>query len=331
MAPREVPHRRPRSRRGSIQRAGGRPPTSTRRPEPATTGASARPKPRPGSMSACCWPPSSTRRTRSPPRRSRTAKVQALVTLLRDLASDEIEAAVGFLVGAPRQGRIGVGWRTAFAVDVAPAAGPSITIRRARRRADRARRHDWRRVGRCPPGACSATCSGGRRSREVDFVRRLLTGELRQGALAGRDDRRGRQGERCPRRGGAASGDAHRRPRVARRFSPSRRANAALEAVRLTVLHPIEPMLASSATDVADALAKTGPASVEWKLDGVRVQVHRHGDGGAHLHAEPQRHHRTGCPAWWPSPKPCPQRRWCSTARCSAWPRTSGPVPSRTR
>jgi DNA ligase-1 len=34
-------------------------------------------------------------------------------------------------------------------------------------------------------------------------------------------------------------------------------------------------MLASTATDVADALASTGPASVEWKLDGARVQVHR--------------------------------------------------------
>jgi DNA ligase-1 len=37
-------------------------------------------------------------------------------------------------------------------------------------------------------------------------------------------------------------------------------------------------MLAASATDVADALTKTGRASVEWKLDGARVQVHRRGD-----------------------------------------------------
>src|SRR3546814_19676507 len=37
-------------------------------------------------------------------------------------------------------------------------------------------------------------------------------------------------------------------------------------------------MLAATATDVADAVAKTGEASVEWKLDGARVQVHRQGD-----------------------------------------------------
>jgi DNA ligase-1 len=52
----------------------------------------------------------------------------------------------------------------------------------------------------------------------------------------------------------------------------------ALDSVSLAVLHPIEPMLAASAADVGDALAKTGPASVEWKLDGARVQVHRHGN-----------------------------------------------------
>ncbi|MGH9274539.1 MAG: ATP-dependent DNA ligase, partial [Acidimicrobiales bacterium] len=43
----------------------------------------------------------------------------------------------------------------------------------------------------------------------------------------------------------------------------------------LTVLEPVQPMLAATATDVGDALAQTGEASVEWKLDGARVQVHR--------------------------------------------------------
>src|SRR5205085_2149028 len=52
----------------------------------------------------------------------------------------------------------------------------------------------------------------------------------------------------------------------------------ALAAVRLEVCTPVLPMLAASAPSVADALAETGPASVEWKLDGARIQVHRHGD-----------------------------------------------------
>jgi DNA ligase-1 len=52
----------------------------------------------------------------------------------------------------------------------------------------------------------------------------------------------------------------------------------ALDAVRLTVGRPVLPMLASTATDVADALSSTGMSSVEWKLDGARIQAHRDGD-----------------------------------------------------
>ena len=50
-----------------------------------------------------------------------------------------------------------------------------------------------------------------------------------------------------------------------------------LAAIELTPAQPVQPMLASPATDVADALANTGLASVEWKLDGARVQAHRSG------------------------------------------------------
>jgi DNA ligase-1 len=52
---------------------------------------------------------------------------------------------------------------------------------------------------------------------------------------------------------------------------------AALSAFRLELGRPLQPMLASTAPDVTAALAKTGPAAVEWKLDGARIQVHRDG------------------------------------------------------
>ncbi len=48
--------------------------------------------------------------------------------------------------------------------------------------------------------------------------------------------------------------------------------------MRLQVGRPLAPMLAGTAPAVADALEKTGPAAVEWKLDGARVQVHRDGE-----------------------------------------------------
>jgi DNA ligase-1 len=51
-----------------------------------------------------------------------------------------------------------------------------------------------------------------------------------------------------------------------------------LEPFRLTPLRPITPMLAQTADDVAGALERLGRASVEWKLDGARIQAHRAGD-----------------------------------------------------
>jgi DNA ligase-1 len=53
---------------------------------------------------------------------------------------------------------------------------------------------------------------------------------------------------------------------------------AGLEAVGLEVLRPVQPMLASTAPDVADAIHGLGLSSVEWKLDGIRLQVHKQGD-----------------------------------------------------
>ena len=51
-----------------------------------------------------------------------------------------------------------------------------------------------------------------------------------------------------------------------------------LRAVGLEMGRPIQPMLAGTAPDLEAALGKIMPAALEWKLDGVRVQVHRRGD-----------------------------------------------------
>jgi DNA ligase-1 len=52
---------------------------------------------------------------------------------------------------------------------------------------------------------------------------------------------------------------------------------AALRAFGLKVGRPLRPMLASSAATVAAALARVTPAALEWKIDGIRIQVHRDG------------------------------------------------------
>ena len=52
---------------------------------------------------------------------------------------------------------------------------------------------------------------------------------------------------------------------------------AALRAFRLEVGRPLRPMLAASAPTVAAALERVCPAAAEWKIDGIRIQVHRQG------------------------------------------------------
>jgi DNA ligase 1 len=53
---------------------------------------------------------------------------------------------------------------------------------------------------------------------------------------------------------------------------------AGLAGFGLEVGRPVQPMLASTAASVAEAMQRLGAAAVEWKLDGIRVQVHRDGD-----------------------------------------------------
>src|SRR5262249_5624835 len=69
-------------------------------------------------------------------------------------------------------------------------------------------------------------------------------------------------------------------PDDAQATEPEPDSGAALAALRsfgLKVGRPLRPMLASSAGTVADPFARLSPAVVEWKIDGIRIQVHRSG------------------------------------------------------
>ena len=61
--------------------------------------------------------------------RSRLAKVDALAGVLRALSPDEVVPAVGLLTAAPRQGRLGVGWRTLSSRGGTHADTPVLTVR----------------------------------------------------------------------------------------------------------------------------------------------------------------------------------------------------------
>jgi DNA ligase-1 len=58
-------------------------------------------------------------------------------------------------------------------------------------------------------------------------------------------------------------------------------ASAAVGSFGLQVGRPLRLMLASSASSVAAAFARVSPAAVEWKIDGIRIQVHRDASGVA--------------------------------------------------
>jgi DNA ligase-1 len=116
---------------------------------------------------------------------------------------------------------------------------------------------------------------------EQRFLRGLVVGELRQGALdALLLDAVAEAAEVDPdlvRRAAMLAGDS---AVVAAAALTSDEPTAALEAIGLSVGRPVRPMLASSAPDVAAAFAAVegGPAVVDVKLDGIRIQVHRDGD-----------------------------------------------------
>lgn len=208
--------------------------------------------------------------------RARSAKVQILAELLRGVAPDEVAVSVGFLSGAPRQGRVGVGYATVYGVDAVPAGEPSLTV------ADLDHAMDEIAADTGPGSATRRRrllieLLGRATEAEGEFVRRLLTGELRQGALAGvmadAVAKAAGVGTAVARRALMLSGDLTRMAEIA--ISGG---EAALRSVGLELFRPILPMLASPGASVAEAVAAFPCASVEFKLDGLRVQIHRRDD-----------------------------------------------------
>ncbi|MEM9463731.1 MAG: ATP-dependent DNA ligase [Actinomycetota bacterium] len=207
---------------------------------------------------------------------ARKEKVALLADLLRRSDPAETEIAVGLVSGDPRQGRIGVGWATVAGLEVEPAGDPS---------------HDITDLDELLTAVATTHGAGSKARREallrtflerataaeMDFVRRLLVGELRQGANAGIATDAIAKANDVPaavlRRAVMLSGDL----RVAARIAAAE-GRAGLEAVGLELGRPVLPMLASTSESVADAVAELGRVAVEWKLDGIRIQVHKAGD-----------------------------------------------------
>ena len=207
---------------------------------------------------------------------ARKAKIESLAELLRGAGGHEAGVVAALVAGDPRQGRIGVGWATVAALQADPAREPTLTVAEldamlgevADASGDGSTQ---RRLDLLEGFLARATAA------EADFVRRLLVGELRQGASEGVVV------EAVARAAGVAGSSVRRALMlvgdlgVTASLALTERGHG-LEAARFQVFRPIRPMLASTAEDAASAVAELGRCSVEWKLDGIRVQVHRRGD-----------------------------------------------------
>jgi DNA ligase-1 len=209
--------------------------------------------------------------------RSRKSKIESLADLLRRLAPDEVAPTVAWLSGELLQGRIGTGWRTLAGVATNASDGPVLTIRELDATLSEL-------------AAASGTGSVKRRAQllsglfraatpvEQHFLRRLLTGELRHGALEGVLTDAVAKAAGVPlaqvRRASMLAGDLPTTARVALVDGAE-----ALNAFRLQVGRGLKPMLASPADSLDAALDELGEqVSVEYKLDGARIQLHRDGD-----------------------------------------------------
>jgi DNA ligase-1 len=209
--------------------------------------------------------------------RSRTAKAATLAALLRAAAPAEIEPAAAWLAGETRQGRVGTGWRTLSGIDAQAADGPTLTVEAVDATLD----------------ALAATAGAGSTKRRAEllhdlfaaatreeqrFLTALVGGELRHGALEGVMLEAVAAAADIPaavvRRAFMLAGSLPATARLALDGGAP-----ALAAVTLQVGRPLRPMLASPGDSLDAALTGLGPdVTVEYKLDGARIQVHRDGD-----------------------------------------------------
>lgn len=213
---------------------------------------------------------------------SRLTKVAHIADLLRRTAEElpadpqAVAVVVSWLSGELRQRQIGVGWAS-LRERPRPAADPTLTVTAVD-------------ATFCQIGAVAGKGSQARRAEmlhalfaaatetEQAFLVRLLGGELRQGALAGIMADAVAKAAGIPvasvQRAAMLGGDLPAVAVAALSGEP-----AALGAFTLRVGRPVSPMLAQTATGVADAIERhDGTTIFEAKLDGARVQIHRAGD-----------------------------------------------------
>jgi DNA ligase-1 len=209
--------------------------------------------------------------------RSRKAKVAAIAELLGSAAPEEIETVTSYLGGTLRQRRTGLGWQGVSTLPP-PADSPSLTVLGVHTAFDAI-------AGLAGSGSQAARAAavaelfGRATAAEQAWLRGAVTGAVRQGALDALVQEAVAAAAGVPlasvRRAAMLAGSTTQVVLAAMTGGEEALARFGLEVGR-----PVLPMLASSAPDLAAAVAKAGggTVAVDVKLDGIRIQVHRDGD-----------------------------------------------------
>jgi DNA ligase 1 len=207
--------------------------------------------------------------------RSRKVKVEALADVLRRADPEEVETVTAYLSGVLRQRRTGLGWRSLTDLP-APADEPTLEVAEVHRAMEAISTVAGPGSRQARTGLVEALFARAT-AEEQDYLRRLVTGELRQGALDGL------MLEAIAAASGVPAASVRRASMLCGATLPVAAAaltggEEALAAFGLEVGRPVRPMLASSAPDLPAAVERLGAGrqvAVDCKLDGIRVQVHK--------------------------------------------------------
>ena len=206
----------------------------------------------------------------------RLEKIERIAELLSQLQPEEIEIGVSFLSGQTLQERVGIGYAAVYGYAGPVAESPSLSI------VD---------VSRTLDSIAAVQGPGSERQKhqllhsmlaqatpeEQSFLKRLLVGELRQGAL---------EGLMMEALAKASDVNVERICRALMMAGDIRlvartalgKGEADLSQFGVQLFRPVHPMLAQTAEDVSEALDELGEAALEYKFDGARVQAHRSGE-----------------------------------------------------
>jgi len=196
----------------------------------------------------------------------RLAKIKLLADLLKQAKPDEIELVIAYLSGTIRQSKAGVGWATLNKARSHVGTSARLHVCDVDETLEKISNTSGKGSAGEKQRLLSALFSKATAD-EQDFLFRLITGELRQGALEGIMVEALAKARDLP--------TSEVRRAVMLTGGLGKVATGDISSFKVELFRPIKPMLAKTATDVQEALAELGPASFEYKLDGIRIQVHK--------------------------------------------------------